>query len=250
MAAYVWLYTPKYLPPYLVQFATPQNQRGQAGGQGGRFGLRGSPVPVFAVVAKKAEVPVYVEGVGSSRALNTVTVRAQVDGKLMSVNFKEGQDVEQDFVLADIDPTIYRAQYDQAVAKKAMDQALLGNARIDLERYAKLVATNSATRQQYDTQKALVAQFEAQVQSDEGAIENAKAMLSYTRIVAPIAGRTGLRLVDAGNIVHAVDTNGIVVITQIRPIAVIFTLPQQELPAVNRAFAKGALEVAALADDN
>jgi len=101
MAAYVWLYTPKYLPPYLVQFATPQNQRGQAGGQGGRFGLRGSPVPVFAVVAKKAEVPVYVEGVGSSRALNTVTVRAQVDGKLMSVNFKEGQDVDKDFVLAE-----------------------------------------------------------------------------------------------------------------------------------------------------
>ena len=131
-----------------------------------------------------------------------------------------------------------------------MDEALLGNARIDLERYAKLTATNSATRQQYDTQKALVAQLEAQVQADQGAIENAKAILSYTRIIAPIAGRTGLRLVDAGNIVHAVDTTGIVVITQIRPIAVIFTLPQQQLAQVNRAFAQGALSVQALGDDN
>jgi membrane fusion protein, multidrug efflux system len=113
-----------------------------------------------------------------------------------------------------------------------------------------LTATNSTSRQQYDTQKALVAQLEAQVQADQGAIENAKAMLSYTRIVAPIAGRTGLRLVDAGNIVHATDTTGVVVITQIRPIAIIFTLPQQELPAVNRAFAKGALDAQALADDN
>ncbi len=179
-----------------------------------------------------------------------MTVRAQIDGKLMSVNFREGQDVERDFVLADIDPTIYRAQLDQAVAKKAMDEALLGNARIDLERYAKLMATNSATRQQYDTQKALVAQLEAQVQADQGAIENAKAVLSYTRIIAPIAGRTGLRLVDAGNIVHAVDTTGIVVITQIKPIAVIFTLPQQQLAQVNRAFAQGALSVLALGDDN
>jgi multidrug efflux system membrane fusion protein len=205
---------------------------------------------VLVAAAKKEDVPVYFDGVGSSRALNIVTVRAQVDGKLMSVNFKEGQDVDQDFVLADIDPTIYRAQFDQAVAKKAMDEALLGNARIDLDRYAKLTATNSTSRQQYDTQKALVAQLEAQVQADQGAIENAKAMLSYTRIVAPIAGRTGLRLIDAGNIVHATDTTGVVVITQIRPIAIIFTLPQQELPAVNRAFAKGALDAEALADDN
>jgi multidrug efflux system membrane fusion protein len=226
--------------------------QGAAGARGGRNAQRAAdaPVPVLVAAARKEDVPVYFDGVGTSRALNTVTVRAQVDGKLMSVNFKEGQDVDQDFVLADIDPTIYRAQYDQAVAKKAMDEALLGNARIDLERYARLVATNSATRQQYDTQKALVAQLEAQVQADQGAIENAKAMLSYTRIVAPIAGRTGLRLVDAGNIVHAIDTTGIVVITQIKPIAVIFTLPQQQLAEVNRTFAQGTLTVNALGDDN
>ena len=233
----VYLYAPQYLPSAL-QGATKNTRGGRAGTN------PDAPVPVLASAATKQDVPVYFDGVGSSRALNIVTVRAQVDGKLIAVNFKEGQDVEKGFVLADIDPTIYRAQLDQAVAKKAMDEALLGNARIDLDRYAKLTATNSASRQQYDTQKALVAQLEAQVQADQGAIENAKAMLSYTRIVAPIAGRTGLRLIDAGNIVHATDTTGVVVITQIRPIAILFTLPQQELPAVNRAFAKGALDVA------
>jgi multidrug efflux system membrane fusion protein len=243
LAGGVYFYAPQYLPSAL-QGAAKNTRGGHAGNN------PDAPVPVLASAATKEDVPVYFDGVGTSRALNTVTVRAQVDGKLIAVNFKEGQDVEKGFVLADIDPTIYRAQLDQAVAKKAMDEALLGNARIDLDRYAKLTATNSTSRQQYDTQKALVAQLEAQVQADQGAIENAKAMLSYTRIVAPIAGRTGLRLIDAGNIVHATDTTGVVVITQIRPIAILFTLPQQELPAVNRAFAKGALDVEALADDN
>jgi membrane fusion protein, multidrug efflux system len=238
-----YLYAPQYLPS-AWKGATKATRGGHAGGKDD------APVPVLASAATKEDVPVYFDGVGTSRALNIVTVRAQVDGKLIAVNFKEGQDVEKGFVLADIDPTIYRAQLDQAIAKKAMDEAHLGNARIDLDRYAKLTATNSASRQQYDTQKALVAELEAQVQADQGAIDNAKAMLSYTSIVAPIAGRTGLRLIDAGNIVHATDTTGVVVITQIRPIAIIFTLPQQELPAVNRAFAKGALDVEALADDN
>jgi membrane fusion protein, multidrug efflux system len=247
---YLWFYAPQYLPAYLAQYRQPQIQIIEAGGRGGR-GLRGdAPVPVLAAVAKKSDVPVYFDGVGSSRALNTVTVRAQVDGKLMSVNFKEGQDVDQDFVLAEIDATIYQAQYDQAVAKKAMDEAQLANARLDLERYARLMQTNSATRQQHDTQRALVAQLEAQVQADQGAIENARAILSYTKIIAPLAGRTGIRQVDAGNIVHATDTTGIVVITQVRPIAVIFTLPQQRLAQVNRAFVQGALSVQALGDDN
>ena len=246
-AAYLWFYAPQYLPAYLAQYRQTQIQAGEAGGRA----LRGDgPVPVLAAVANKADVPVYFDGVGSSRALNTVTVKAQVDGKLMSVNFKEGQDVGQDFVLAEIDATIYQAQYDQAVAKKAMDEAQLANARLDLERYARLMQTNSATRQQHDTQRALVAQLEAQVQADQGAIENSKAILSYTKIIAPLAGRTGIRQVDAGNIVHAADTTGIVVITQVRPIAVIFTLPQQRLAQVNKAFARGALSVQALGDDN
>jgi multidrug efflux system membrane fusion protein len=247
-AGYLWFYAPQYLPSYLAQYRQAQIQ--EAGGRGSRA-LRGDgPVPVLAAVATKADVPVYFDGVGTSRALNTVMVKAQVDGKLMSVNFKEGQDVDQDFVLAEIDATIYQAQYDQAVAKKAMDEAQLANARLDLERYARLMQTNSATRQQHDTQRALVAQLEAQVQADQGAIENSKAILSYTKIIAPLAGRTGIRQVDAGNIVHAADTTGIVVITQVRPIAVIFTLPQQRLAQVNRAFAQEALSVQALGDDN
>jgi multidrug efflux system membrane fusion protein len=249
-AGYLWFYAPQYLPAYLAQYRQAQIQASEAGGRGGRA-LRGDgPVPVLAVAASKADVPVYFDGVGSSRALNTVTVKAQVDGKLMSVNFREGQDVDQDFILAEIDATIYQAQYDQAVAKKAMDEAQLANARLDLERYARLMQTNSATRQQHDTQRALVAQLEAQVQADQGAIENSKAILSYTKIIAPLAGRTGIRQVDAGNIVHAADTTGIVVITQVRPIAVIFTLPQQRLAKVNKAFAQEALSVQALGDDN
>jgi membrane fusion protein, multidrug efflux system len=248
-AGYIWFYAPQYLPQYLAQYAPAQT--GQAGGRGGRAGPRGDgPVPVLAATATKADVPVYFDGVGSSRALNTVTVRAQIDGKLMSVNFKEGQDVDHDFVLAEIDATIYQAQYEQAVAKKAMDEAQLSNARLDLDRYARLMQTNSATRQQHDTQRALVAQLEAQVQADVGAIDNAKAILSYTKIIAPLAGRTGIRLVDAGNIVHAADTTGIVVITQVRPIAVIFTLPQQQLARVNKAATLGPLSVQALGDDN
>jgi multidrug efflux system membrane fusion protein len=245
-AGYITWYAPQYLPRYLAQFA-PQGAGTQAGGRRPRGD---GPVPVLATVAETSDVPVYFDGVGSSRALNTVTVRAQIDGKLMSVNFKEGQDVDHDFVLAEIDSTIYQAQFDQAVAKKAQDEAVLANARLDLERYGRLQQTNSATRQQYDTQKALVAQIEAQVQADQGAIDNTKAVLSYTKIIAPLAGRTGIRQVDAGNIVHAADPTGIVVITQVKPIAVIFTLPQQQLARVNKAFAQGPLGVQALGDDN
>lgn len=249
-AGCVWFYAPQVLPAPLAQYRQAQIQAREAGAKAGR-GLRGdAPVPVLVAAAKKVDVPVWFDGVGSSRALNAVTVRAQVDGKLMRVNFKEGQDVDQDFVLAEIDSTVYQAQYDQAVAKKAMDEAQLANARLDLERYAKLTQTNSASRQQYDTQRAQVAQLEAQVQADQGAIDNSKATLSYTKIVAPLAGRTGLRLVDAGNIVHAADTTGIVMITQVQPIAVVFMLPQQRLAEVNRAFARGALSVQALGDDN
>src|SRR5258708_1059785 len=145
------------------------------------------------------------------------------EGKVRGVNFKEGKDVEKDLVLAEIDAKIYQAQYDQVVAKKKLDEAQLANARLDLERYTRLAQTNSASRQQYDTQRALVAQLEGQVQADQGAIDYAKAILSYTKIIAPLAGRTRIRQVDPANIVHAADTTGIVGITQIKPIAVIFT---------------------------
>ena len=212
----------------------------------GAGGPAAAAVPVVAVDAKLADVPVYLDGVGTARALNTVTVRAQVDGKLLNISFTEGQDVQKGFVLAKIDPTIYQAQYDQALAKKAQDEATLTNARLDLERYVRLSATNAINKQQLDTQKALVNQLEAQIKSDVAAIENARAYLSYTDVVAPISGRTGIRLIDEGNLVKASDTTGVVVITQLQPISVFFSLPQQVLPELNRGLAAGVLPVAAL----
>lgn len=207
------------------------------------------PVPVLAATPRIQDVPVYLDGVGAIRALNTVTVRSQVDGKLIAVNFTEGQDVKKGDVLGEIDPAIYQAQYDQAVAKKAQDQAQLANQRIDLARYEQLAASNAGSKQQADTQRALVAQTEALVKADQAAIDNAAATLSYTKIVAPISGRTGLRQVDQGNIIHASDTTGLVVITQLQPIAVWFSLPQQQIMRVNAAAAKGPLAVDVFGND-
>jgi len=218
--------------------------------RGNRFGTEG-PVPVLAATVARADVPVYLDAVGTIKALNTVTVRPQVDGKLLSVNFKEGDDVRKGDVLAKIDPVTYQAQLDQAKAKKAQDEAQLANSKIDLDRYERLAATNAINKQQADTQRALVAQNTALVQADQAAIENAQAMLGYTTIAAPIDGRTGIRQVDEGNIVHASDTNSsIVTITQIKPISVLFNLPQQDLPQVNSAFDKGPLTVEAQRSDN
>jgi multidrug efflux system membrane fusion protein len=229
----------------------PQWQQTQAATKAGRRGGGPSaePVPVLVSAARAADVPVHLDGVGTARALNTVIVRPQVDGKLIAVTFTEGQDVPKGFVLAKIDPTTYRAHYDQAVAKKAQDEAVLANARLDLERYARLAQTNAINKQQLDTQKSLVKQLEAQVDADQAAIDNARAILSYTDIVAPIAGRTGIRLVDEGNLVRASDA-GIVVITEIRPIAVYFNLPQQELPQLNKSLAQGPLPVEAFGADS
>jgi multidrug efflux system membrane fusion protein len=210
-----------------------------------RFASAG-PVPVLIAPAKRADVPVYLDTVGTAQPLNTVTVRPQVDGKLIAVLFKEGQDVKKGDVLARIDPTIYQAQLDQAKAKKAQDEAQLANAKNDLVRYEKLAATNAINKQQADTQKALVAQYTALVQADQAAIENAQATLGYTTITAPISGRTGLLNVDEGNYVRASDSSSaIVTISQIKPIAVLFNLPQQDLDRVNAAFAKGPLPVEA-----
>jgi membrane fusion protein, multidrug efflux system len=217
---------------------------------GGRFGTDGTPVPVLVAPAAKADVPVYLDAVGTTKALNTVTVRPQVDGKLIEVAFGEGQDVKKGDVLARIDPTTYQAQLDQALAKKAQDEATLANAKIDLDRYERLAATNSINRQQADTQRSLVAQIQAQVQNDQGAIDNARAILAYTTIRAPLDGRTGIRQVDEGNIVHTSDSTGIVVITQLKPISVFFNLPQQDITQVNNAFAKSPLSVDAQRSDN
>jgi multidrug efflux system membrane fusion protein len=227
--------------------AGTQNQQASRGR--GRFAGVSGPVPVLAATARKADVPVYLETVGTARALNTVTVQSQVDGRLISLEFQEGQDVRKGDVLARIDPTTYQAALDQAIAKKAQDEAQLANAQLDLERYERLAATNSINRQQADTQKALVAQLEAQVQADQGAIDNARAILAYTTIIAPIDGRTGIRMVDVGNVIRASSSTGIVVLTQIKPINVMFNLPQQNLPQINAAFTKGPLTVEAQQSD-
>src|SRR4030081_2466822 len=201
------------------------------------------PVPVLAATPRIQDVPVYLDGVGAVRALNNVMVRSQVDGKLIAVNFTEGQDVKKGDVLAEIDPVIYKAQFDQAVAKKAQDEAQLANQRPHLARYQQLSAPNAGSKQQYDTQRAVVAQQEALVNADQAAIDNMQAILGYTKIIAPLSGRAGLRQVDQGNIIHASDVTGLVVITQLQPMAVQFSLPQQQIVRVNAASTKGALTV-------
>ena len=224
------------------------------GGGGGRRtgGRRGNdgPASVLTAVARVEDMPVNLEAVGSAQALNAVTVRAQIDGRLMELVVREGQDVRKGDILARIDPTVYQASYDQAVAKKAQDEANLANARLDLQRYISLAATNAGSRQQSDTQRAVVAQLEAQVKSDQGAIDNARAYLEYATIRSPLAGRLGIRLVDVGNIIRASDASGLVVITQLRPITVLFNLPQQNLRAVTKAMAAGSVPVDALDSDN
>jgi multidrug efflux system membrane fusion protein len=206
-------------------------------------------VPVLAATPRILDVPVYLDGVGAVRALNNVLVRSQVDGKLIAVNFVEGQDVKKGDVLGEIDPVIYKAQYDQAVAKKAQDEAQLANQRLDLIRYQQLATSNAGSKQQADTQRAVVAQQEALANADQAAIDNAQAMLGYTKIIAPLSGRAGLRQVDQGNIIHAADTTGLVIITQLQPIAVQFSLPQQQIVRVNAASAKGSLAVDVFGND-
>ena len=222
---------------------TPSNEK-----QGGRrAGRAEGPVPVLAAAARITDVPVYFYGVGTARARNTVTVRPQVDGRILSIHFKEGQDVKRGDLLAKIDPATYQAQLDQALAKKALDEVQLANAQRDLERYTNLTALSVAPKT-IDTQRALVGQLTAQLKADDAAIANAKAFLDYTNIVAPIDGRTGIRMVDEGNLVRASDV-GIVVITEVRPISILFTLPQQQLKDINAALAAGTVDVEALESD-
>ena len=225
--------------------ATQTSQRPGGRRRGGADG------PVSVDIAKVAlrDMPVYREGIGTVQANAFVTVRAQIDGSLLSVEVKEGQMVKKGAVLARIDPTTYKAQYDQAVAKKAQDEAQLGNARLDLKRYEELARTNAGPRQQADQQRASVAQMEAQVRADQAAIDSAKAFLDYTTIVAPIEGRVGIRNVDAGNIIRASDAAGLVSIAQVQPIASVFTLPQRDFAAVSAAMLAGTVSVEALDTD-
>jgi membrane fusion protein, multidrug efflux system len=207
-------------------------------------------IPVTVTNAQRQDVPVYLTGIGSVAAFNRVTVHVRVDGELQSVDFTEGQDVKQGEQLAQIDPRPFQAQLDQAKAAKARSEAQLANAKLDLDRYANLMARDYATRQSVDTQKALIAQLEATIRGDQAAIENAETQLGYTTIVSPLDGRTGMRLIDRGNIVHANDPGGLVVITQVHPIAVLFSLPQDHLQDITSAMKETGLQVTAYARDD
>ena len=207
-------------------------------------------IPVVAAPVAKRDMPVWLDGLGTVQAFQSVTVKSMVDGPLAAVEFREGQDIRAGEVMARIDPRIYQAALDSAMAKKSLDEATLANARLDLARYQKLVATNYATQQQADTAKATVAQLEAQVRQDQAQIDTAKTQLSYTTVTAPLSGKVGMRQVDAGNIVHASDAGGLAVITQLQPISVVFTLPQQNLAAVAAAQTQGKAEVVAYAQGN
>jgi multidrug efflux system membrane fusion protein len=208
------------------------------------------PIQAIAVdtaAASRSEVPIYLQGLGTVQAFYTVTVTARVDGELQRVAFTEGQAVHKGDLLAQIDPRPNQAAYEQAVATKLKDEAQLKNAKLDFERYTQLQPQDLASKQTVDTQRALVDQIAAQLKVDQAVIDNARTQLDYTRIVSPIDGRTGIRLIDPGNIVRAAATTGIVVVTQMQPISVVFTLPEEELGAVQRALANGLVKVATVA---
>lgn len=226
---------------YAHRDQAPQTATGAAGAQRGASGpgARGGPggpgmprSPVVVATVAQRDMDVVLNGLGNVTPVSNVTVRAQVSGPLLKVLFKEGQMVKAGDVLAEIDPRPFQAALDQATGQLARDQALLQNARLDQQRYRTLLGQDSISKQQVDTQDALVRQYEGVVKTDEGNVANARLQLGYTRIVAPVSGRIGLRQVDPGNIVNTSDTNGIALITQIQPIAVMYTIPEDNLPSV------------------
>ncbi|MBS0320702.1 MAG: MdtA/MuxA family multidrug efflux RND transporter periplasmic adaptor subunit [Proteobacteria bacterium] len=222
--------------------AAPAAPAASAPGRG-RFDPNAKPAPVATATARTASFPVYLSALGTVTPRATVTVRPRVDGPLLRINFKEGDYVKAGDVLAEIDPRTFAVQVTQADGTLQKDRALLANAKADLARYQTLLAQDSIARQQVDTQASLVAQYEATIASDQGNLDAAKLQLSFTKITAPIAGRLGLRQVDVGNIVHAADASGIVVITQLQPIDVVFTIPETNVPQVQASMKAGALPV-------
>jgi len=215
--------------------ASEETTRGAVAGKG----EAARAIPVVAAPAHSGDLPVQLVGLGTVTALNTVTVRSRVDGQLLSVNFKEGELVHAGDLIAQIDPRPFEVQLTQAKGQEAKDQAALQNARADLARFESVTADGVFPKQQLDTQRATVRQFEASLESDQGLIDAAKLNITYSRVTAPIGGRVGLRLVDVGNIVHAADASGLVVITQLEPITVVFSLPADRLPQLLAPFRAG-----------
>lgn len=248
---------------YYLRHRTPETgatAKPGAGGRPGGSGHRGgggdpnAPVPVVAGKVEEKNVPIYLDGLGTVQAFNTVTVKARVDGQIDKVAFDEGQDVKAGDLLAQIDSRPYQASLDQAIAKKAQDDAQLSNARLVLQRDKDLIEKKVLDQQSFDTQRFLVDQMVATVQADQAVLDNARTQLDYTHITAPIAGRVGVRQVDSGNIIHANDTGGLVVITQLQPISVVFTLPEQYLQLIRDQHpandAQSQMQVVAVGRDN
>jgi multidrug efflux system membrane fusion protein len=220
---------------------TAEGQSAAGSAKGDKSG--GKAVPVVATTSRRGDMPVYLTGLGTVTAFNTVTVRSRVDGQIMKIAFTEGQLVKENDLLVEVDPRPFQVMLEQAEGQKARDVALLDNALIDLERYKVLFKQEAIPKQQLDTQIALVAQDQAVIKSDQAAIDNAKLQLVYSKITSPLTGRVGLRLVDQGNIIHATDVNGLVVITQLQPIAVIFNIAEDSLPAARRKMQNETLHI-------
>ena len=233
------------------QAADPSAPAGSRRGRGGAGGGGNFVVPVVVAAAHRGDLPVYFNGLGNVTAYNTVTVRSRVDGQIVNVAFKEGQYVHEGDLLVQIDPRPFQVQLEQAQGQLAKDQAQRKDAQVNLERFQLLFKEGVIPQQQLDTQAALVGQFDGAITSDQSQIDNAKLQLSFSHVTAPISGRVGLRLIDPGNIVHATDVNGLVLITQLQPIAVLFSLPQDQLPQVNAKLRAGVqLTVEAFNRDN
>jgi multidrug efflux system membrane fusion protein len=222
---------------------------GAAGADKANSAQAPTPVPVTIAQVKTADFPVYLNGLGAVQPYQTVLVRSRVDGAITKIAFRQGQMVKQGDILALIDPRTYQAALDQALAKKAQDEASLRDAELNLKRYTDLAKQDSVSRQQLDTQQATVDQLTAQIKGDQAVIDNAQTQLDYTTIRAPLTGKTGFRLVDAGNIVHAADTTGIVTIVQLTPISVVFTAPEENVSQINKALAAGVTPVIAMSSD-
>ena len=244
----IWYFRGSRNPSQAADPSAPAgSRRGRAGaGGGGNF-----VVPVVVAAAHRGDLPVYFNGLGNVTAYNTVTVRSRVDGQIVNVAFKEGQYVHEGDLLVQIDPRPFQVQLEQAQGQLAKDQAQRKDAEVNLERFQLLFKEGVIPQQQLDTQAALVGQFDGAITSDQSQIDNAKLQLSFSHVTAPISGRVGLRLIDPGNIVHATDANGLVLITQLQPIAVLFSLPQDQLPQVNAKLRAGVqLTVEAFNRDN